>query len=195
LEQEEAPIQPPVRLFGISGRYATALFGAAVRDGVLDSVSADLDQVVQGLRDSPNAAMYLMDPTISKKDKTETITSSLADMNCSVQTVKLMGAMAENGRLGQIFKVADDFRSLVRAHKGHVQATVTSAQDLTAEQVDEIKKALSGMLKEGQRIELELKVDPEILGGLIVGIDDKRIDLSVVTRVKRMSHAIRTAFS
>lgn len=51
------------------------------------------------------------------------------------------------------------------------------------------------MLQPGQSLEMELKVDSSILGGLVVAIDDKRIDMSVATRVKRMHNAIKTAFS
>merc|ERR1711976_1065419 len=124
-------------------------------------------------------ATYLMDPTVPKADKAGVLTSSLKETSVSVQTANFMGALAENGRLGELYKVADDFKDLVRAHNGQVQAIVTSAIPLDADQVVQLKKALTTRLKKGQTLQLE----------------DKRIDMSVVTRVKRMSDAIRTAFS
>eukprot|EP00192_Tetraselmis_astigmatica_P019196 CAMPEP_0117663056 /NCGR_PEP_ID=MMETSP0804-20121206/8381_1 /TAXON_ID=1074897 /ORGANISM="Tetraselmis astigmatica, Strain CCMP880" /LENGTH=226 /DNA_ID=CAMNT_0005469993 /DNA_START=128 /DNA_END=808 /DNA_ORIENTATION=+ len=193
--EEEAVITPPVRLYGTSGRYATALYSAALRDGVLDTVATEMAQVVTELKESPDVAMYLMDPTVSKTDKAATITAALKDMKASVQTINFFGCMAENGRLGDTYKVADDFKQLVRAEKGQVKAVITTAEVLKPNQIEQVKAAVTGMLKPGQSLDMELKVDPTILGGLVVAIDDKRVDMSVATRVKRMRDAIKTAFS
>eukprot|EP00873_Tetraselmis_striata_P022092 jgi/Tetstr1/442356/TSEL_003188.t1 len=191
----EAEVPVPVRLHGVSGRYATALYTACVKDGVLDGVSSEMDKILNELKTSPGTATYMLDPTINKVSKAKTVNSTLSEAKYSTTMVKLMTTMAENGRMGEVFKVADDFKQLVRAHRGQVGAMVTSAQPLKPKQVEQVKKAVGGILKPGQTLELDLTVDPNILGGLIITMDDKRIDLSVATRVKKMTDSIRTAFS
>ena len=192
---EEAAIVPPMRLYGTSGRYATALYTAGVRENALDAIATDMDMVVANMKESPDVAMYLMDPTIPKGQKASTLTAALKELKVKPQTLNFMGAMAENGRLDEIYKVAEDFKQLVRAANGQVKATVTTAMTLKPAQVDQVKKAVGSMLEPGQSLEVELNVDPSILGGLVVAIGDKRVDMSVATRVKRMHSAIKTAFS
>mmetsp|Transcript_41143 Transcript_41143/g.73988 ORF Transcript_41143/g.73988 Transcript_41143/m.73988 type:complete len:230 (-) Transcript_41143:153-842(-) len=194
-EAAQAEVPVPIRLHGVSGRYATALYTASVKDKVLDSVATELEAILEELKSNPSTGAYMLDPTINKVSKAKTISATLTEAKYSPTMVKLMTAMAENGRMGEVFKVGDGFKQLVRAHRGQVSAVITSAQPLKPKQVDQVKKAVGSILKPGQKLELDMNVDPKILGGLIITMDDKRIDLSVSTRVKRMTDSIRTAFA
>jgi len=71
-----------------------------------------------------------------------------------------------------------------------VKAVVTSAETLSKSDLKEVMKVLEGLVEAGESIKLESKVDPNILGGLVVSVGDRFIDLSVSTRIKQMKNEL-----
>mmetsp|Transcript_14549 Transcript_14549/g.37138 ORF Transcript_14549/g.37138 Transcript_14549/m.37138 type:complete len:83 (-) Transcript_14549:461-709(-) len=76
------------------------------------------------------------------------------------------------------------------AHRKEVKAVVTSAETLSKSDLKEVMKVLEGLVEAGESIKLESKVDPNILGGLVVSVGDRFIDLSVSTRIKQMKNEL-----
>jgi F-type H+-transporting ATPase subunit O len=87
-------------------------------------------------------------------------------------------------------QVIATFEDLIGAGKGNVDATVTSAEPLSKEALEQVKKAISGLTGKGARVDLKAEVDPKILGGLKVVVGDRSIDLTVASRVNELSAAL-----
>ncbi|KAF0742140.1 hypothetical protein Ae201684P_008929 [Aphanomyces euteiches] len=98
----------------------------------------------------------------------------------------LFTVLAENGRLGDAKHVIQAYNRLMRAHRGEVQAKITSADPLTKEQLTQVQTALKARVQKGETLLLETVVDPTILGGLKVQIADLFIDLSLATKIEKI---------
>lgn len=115
----------PLKLHGIEGRYATALFSAAAKQDSLIKVDEDLKSLKSVLVGEVKA--YLETPTIDRQMKKKGI-ESLLGKGKSATTTNFFNLLAENGRLGETSKIINAFQSLMIAHRGEVLVTVTSAK-------------------------------------------------------------------
>ncbi len=98
--------------------------------------------------------------------------------------------LAKNGRMAELESVAKDFNVLMQAHKKQVPATVTTVVDLTNDEIAAVKEALKGFVKSDETIVLDCVTDPNILGGMIVSVGDRRIDLSFVRTMDEMKRLV-----
>jgi len=105
----------------------------------------------------------------------------------------LFGALAENGRLNRLNSVVGAFDKMMSAHRGEIQCVVTTAKTLDQAQLGELKGALQGFLKKGEVLQLETKVDPSLIGGMVVTIGDKYVDMSMATKLKLYTNVIKQA--
>lgn len=183
----------PKNLFGVHGRYATALFVSASNANALDKVEAEVGNFVGHVNSNPQFASFLRNPTIPKNSKKADIEAILAKGSFSKTSVAFFGVLAENGRLGEVEKIAAKYTELMQAHRGEVAAVITSADALSAAQVKQLESSFASFLEPGQKITAEYRVDPEILGGLTVQIGDQFMDLSLSTKVNRMHKVLSDA--
>ncbi|KAK9907612.1 hypothetical protein WJX75_006992 [Coccomyxa subellipsoidea] len=187
----EAPLQEPtVPTHGIHGRYAFALFQAGLKAGDLDKIDKDLQQVEKLAESNPMFAQFLRDPSVPKKEKVTALEEILGKIQVSKTTQSFFEVLAENNRLNEVPKIVTTFEELVVSARGQVKATITTAQKLAANELAEIKKGLDGYLKKGQSLLLDQKVEPAIIGGVIIDIGDKHIDLSINTRIKKIQQLL-----
>ncbi len=117
----------------------------------------------------------------------------LDDSKFSHVTRNLFLTLAANGRAGDSLKVASAFQELLQASRGAVSVTVISAEALKKEQVKTIQAAVVKTVGEGKTVDIKLQVEPSILGGLQVLIDDRFLDLSVATRVNALTKTLDSA--
>lgn len=108
-------------------------------------------------------------------------------------TANLLSLLAENGRLGKLNQIVNAFKIIMAAQRGEVVCEVITAKPLDAENKGKLEAALKGGLKPGQSIQITTKVDPSILGGMVVSIGDKYVDMSVASKIKKYTEAISTA--
>ena len=112
-----ASTKPAIQLFGVSGRYATALYQVAAEKGALADVEAELTGIA-ALRDSsPQFANFMDDPTLSVSQRTDTMDAIMAKGGYSETTAKFFGVVIENRRLPDLAKITDDFLKLTAAGK------------------------------------------------------------------------------
>jgi len=181
------PMEPPIAMFGIAGRYATALYAAAAKKSELLDVEADFKLFKQTVDASPPLKHFVVDPSMSRTQKVAGMTSVMDAANASVSTKNAMLALAEGGRMADVFKVIDLYGELLTAAKGEVKAVVTSAKPLPAAELATIKEDLTKLLGEGQKsFSLETKVDPALISGHTIEFGDKFMDLSVATQLKKL---------
>ncbi|XP_047478762.1 ATP synthase subunit O, mitochondrial-like [Penaeus chinensis] len=186
-------VQPPVQVFGVEGRYATALYSAAMKKKALDAVDKDLKELSGLLKTDPQLKDFLTNPLLSKDLKKEAINSVLAKKNASPLTVNLFGALAENGRLASVDGVLSSFGVIMAAVRGEVICEVTTAKALDAAMQKELEASLKAFLKKGESLQLTMKVDPSIIGGMIVSIGDKYADMSMASKIKKFTALLEQA--
>ncbi|XP_038555626.1 ATP synthase subunit O, mitochondrial [Micropterus salmoides] len=183
-------IKPPIQVYGVEGRYATALFSAASKQSKLDQVEQELGKVTTLLKDSKLSSV-VMNPHIKRSIKQKTFNDVLAKAKLSPITINLINVLADNGRLTLTGDVINAFGKMMSAHRGEVICSVTTAQPLDAANLSELKVALNGFLQKGETIKLETKSDPSILGGMIVSIGDKYVDMSTKTKIQKLTKLMR----
>ncbi|KAI8347790.1 OSCP/delta subunit of ATPase, partial [Mortierella sp. GBAus27b] len=185
-------IQIPLVLHGIDGRYATALYSAAAKKQALDTVENDLKQVRRVVEKDNKLREFLENPTINRIEKKSGVQKLLSAGKYSDLTKNFFDTLAENGRLNDTVKIIDSYGSLMSAHRGEVQVTITSAKELDIKDVNKVKGFLakSAFVSAKQTLIVSNKVNPAILGGLVVEFGDKTIDLSVSSKVNKLNQLL-----
>ncbi|KAL7395274.1 hypothetical protein ABVT39_013553 [Epinephelus coioides] len=183
-------IKPPIQVYGVEGRYATALFSAASKQNKLDQVEQELGKLSAMIKD-PKMSSIVMNPHIKRSLKQKTFHDALAKAKVSPIIVNLINVLADNGRLPLTGDVITAFGKMMSAQRGEVVCSVTTAQPLDEANLADLKVALKGFLQKGESIKLETKSDASILGGMIVSIGDKYVDMSTKTKIQKLTKLIR----
>jgi F-type H+-transporting ATPase subunit delta len=174
---------------GVSGRYATALFDLARDAGKVDVVAGDLASFGRALNESEDLTRLVRSPAIAAADQGNALGAVLTKMGADGLTRNFLLLVARNRRLFAVGDMLNAFAKLLQKHKNQVQAEVTSAQALDEGQLTELKRTLAEST--GRDVQLSLKVDPSILGGLIVKVGSQMIDSSLRTRLNNLKFAMK----
>lgn len=173
----------------LSGRYAVALFELA-RDGkALDSVGNNLAALKAALAQSSDFKTLITSPLIGRDAATKAIAAVAASLKLDALTGNFLGVLAQNRRLSQLPAVIRAYETLLSNHRGEVRADVVSAHPLTKTQITALQKSLQARV--GRDVAIEAKVDPAILGGLVVKIGSQMIDSSIRTRLNTLAQAMK----
>jgi len=134
-------------------------------------------------------ARFVMDPCISRAKKTEAMEKAMASADETTRT--LAAVLCENGRLNEMSNVIKDFSALMRAHRKQIEVTITSAQALDTEDMSLVTDALTNFKKDGESFIIAEKVDSALLGGIIVQLGDKYVDLSTIKRIREIERILQ----
>jgi F-type H+-transporting ATPase subunit delta len=173
----------------LAGRYATALFELARDENQLETVSASMATLRDGLRDSPELRELTSSPLVSREDATRTIGAVAGSMGLDPITSKFLGVVASNRRLFKLPDIVRAFNMLAANHRGETTAEVTSAHPLTDDQVAALRSNLKSRI--GRDVTVDLTVDPTILGGLVVKVGSQMIDGSIRTKLNTLAMAMK----
>ncbi len=167
-------------------RYAEAAFEVALRDDTVVTWRAELDAAGEIASDERLGRM-LGNPAIPLETRTAMADATFGKV-VGRPALNLIGLMLRRGRIDQLPRVAAEFRRLDNARQGITLATATSAAPLTQDEV----QALTGRMEQltGGRVELDVQVDPSLLGGLVVRVGDRMIDGSVRGRLERLRNQL-----
>nr|XP_020842128.1 ATP synthase subunit O, mitochondrial-like [Phascolarctos cinereus] len=160
-------VRPPVQVYGLEGRYATALYSAASKQNKLDVVEKELLRVTKLLKD-PKMIDSIMNPHIKRSIKIKTLSDIIAKEKFSPITTNLMKLLAENGHLNNTPGVISAFSTMMSVHRGKVQCSVTTASALDDATPSELKTVLNSFLRKGQVLKMEVKTDPSIMAGMLI---------------------------
>jgi F-type H+-transporting ATPase subunit delta len=172
---------------GMAGRYALALFELAKDANSTNSIAAELNQFADLIRETQDLERFLKSPVFSATEQLKVINAILAHASIEGLTAKFLQLVAKKRRLFALSNIIRDFNILNDADKGITRAQVTAATNLQDEHIEALKAALAG-LASGTTIEITVKVDPSIIGGLIVQIGSRMVDGSLKTKL----NSIRT---
>ncbi len=174
---------------GLAGRYATALFDLAKGEKQIDQTMAQLDQMAALIDGNPDLARMIRSPVIARDEQAKAFAAVLTKAAIGGFAAKFAGLVARNRRLFLLPEMIRGFRVLVSHHKGEVAGEVTSAKALAPAQVDAIRKSLAKVA--GREVRLSTKVDPAILGGLVVRLGSTMVDSSLRTKLSNLQNAMK----
>ncbi|XP_075975656.1 ATP synthase subunit O, mitochondrial [Anticarsia gemmatalis] len=186
-------VKPPVQVFGLEGRYASALYSAASKNKTLDTVEKELSQFQQSIKTDAKLKEFIINPTLKRNLKSEALKHVATQTKMSPTTSNLLGLLAENGRLDKLEAVINAFKIMMAAHRGEVTCEVVTAKPLDQAQRQNLEAALKKFLKSNETLQLTAKVDPALIGGMVVSIGDKYVDMSVASKVKKYTELISAA--
>ena len=173
----------------LSGRYATALFELARDGNAIEAVETSLGRLRTALDESAELRTLTTSPVLSRQDARAGVAAVAGPLGLDATTANFLGVLAQNRRLSALPAIIRDFRLLAARHRGETTAEVVSAHPLDAEQVVQLKSQLRQRV--GRDVNVELSVDPAILGGLVVRIGSQMIDSSIRTRLNSLAHAMK----
>jgi len=174
---------------GVAGRYAIALFELAKEEQALDQVAADLDRFGQALDASKDLMRLVKSPVFSAGEQGRVLEAVLDTLKIGGLTKNFLLLVARNRRLFAVPAMISAFRAMLTRERGETSASVTAAAKLTETQVTALKQALTAAL--GKEILLEERVDPTLLGGLVVKVGSRMIDTSLRTRLNSLKIAMK----
>jgi F-type H+-transporting ATPase subunit delta len=176
---------------GVSGRYATALFELARDQKSVDSIKADLDRFEAMLADSADLRRLVRSPVFAAEAQLRALSAVLDQAGISGVSANFLKVLTANRRLFAVADVIRAFRALVARFKGEATADVTVAETLNDKNLDALKTALKTVT--GKDVALNVKVDPSIIGGLVVKLGSRMVDSSLRTKLNSIKHAMKEA--
>ncbi len=174
---------------GLAERYSQALFDLADEERVVDTIAKDLDGLAAMIDSSPDLNRLIRSPVISRSDQTRAMEALVNAADMHELTGKFIGLLARNRRLFILPVIIRAYRRLLARRRGETAAEVTSAQKLSGTQL----AALAAQLKKvvGTDVSVADRVDPSILGGLIVRVGSRMVDSSLRTKLQRLRLAMK----
>ncbi|MCA1365423.1 MULTISPECIES: F0F1 ATP synthase subunit delta [Bradyrhizobium] len=176
---------------GVSGRYATALFELARDQNVVDEVKADLDKFDALLNESADLKRLVRSPVFAADAQSKALSAVLDKAGIAGITANFLKVLTANRRLFAVADVSRAYRALVARFKGETTADVTVAEALSDKNLDALKVALKSVT--GKDVALNVKVDPSIIGGLVVKLGSRMVDGSLRTKLNSIKHAMKEA--
>jgi F-type H+-transporting ATPase subunit delta len=173
---------------GLAERYARALFDLADDDRALDQVAADLKSMAAMLTASGDLRRLIRSPVLGRAEQGRAIAALGAAAHLSQLTRNFLGLLARNRRLFALPEMIDAFLADLAARRGEVTAQVISAP-LSAHQSAALADALRKSA--GAKLAIDQRVDPGLLGGLIVRLGSRMFDASLKSKLTRLEHAMK----
>ena len=184
-----APISGPVS--GGAGRYASALFDLALEAGALEVVEKELVSLHGAIAAAPDLRAFLKSPVYGRDDQINAVTALAEKAGFVVLTQNFLKLVAKNRRLFALEDMIRAFGALAADHRGEVSAEAATATPMTDDQIKALRLEIERMV--GKAVNLETRVDPDLLGGLVVKIGSKMVDASLKTKLNRLKTVMKEA--
>ena len=170
--------------------YAEALIALAAKNNEADAIGEELNTLAFGVfANNPGVENFFSSPAVSTRNKQSILGGSLAGTSPLMQ--KFLGLLNQNRRIFLLRDVAGAYQKIRDTEAGRVRVTVRSATPLNDAQQDDLKKTLAEKLNK-QPI-LAMKVDPDLLGGLLVQVGDRIYDTTVKSRLDNLRNHLLTS--
>jgi len=174
---------------GLAGRYASALYALADQQSALDDVAGDLTALRQLLAESADLDRLVRSPVLGRDEQAKGIAAVMDKAKAHALTAKFIGTVAMNRRLFALKDMIDAFLAELARRRGEASAEVTTAVKLTDKEVEAVTESLRKVM--GQKVAVNLSVDPAVIGGMIVRVGSRMIDSSIRTKLQRLRLAMK----
>jgi F-type H+-transporting ATPase subunit delta len=181
--QDQSPVS------GVAGRYATALFELASESGAVDAVSADLATFDAMIAESADLQRLVGSPAFTAQEQVSAVTALTAKAGITGLAANFIGLVASKRRLFALPGMIRAYRARVAEAKGIVSAQVTLAEEPSAAQLKDIAATLKQVA--GKDVDVSVKVDPAIIGGLVVKMGSRMVDASLKTKLNSIRLAMK----
>ena len=169
--------------------YADALFGAAKDRGKLDAIRDQLGQFADALAENKEMQLFFFSPYFSSAEKSEGLEKAVADVE--PELLNFLELLIEKHRMPVLFRIRRNFDALWAKENKRLGVTVTSAVELDPQVAERIGAEIEQQT--GNTVELESKVDPDILGGLVVRVGNMVLDTSIRNRLEKLRKSVAKA--
>lgn len=173
----------------MAGRYAVALFELARDRRQLDQVERDLATLTRMLEESADLRRLVLSPVITADDQAKGLGALLAKAGIAGLAGNFVNLIVRNRRLFALADMIRAFQALLARERGEVNADVTSAHPLTPAQMQALSDTLRTSI--GKNVRIDTRVDPNLLGGLIVKVGSRMIDSSLRTKLNNLKVVMR----
>jgi F-type H+-transporting ATPase subunit delta len=169
--------------------YADALFGVAKDKGKLDVIREQLGQFADALSENKEMQLFFFSPYFSSAEKEQGLEKAVG--GAEPELLNFLELLLEKHRMPVLFRIRRNYESLWAKENKRLGVTVTSAVELDPE----IAKRIGSEIEEqtGNKVELESRVDPDILGGLIVQVGNMVLDTSIRNRLEKLRKSVAQA--
>ena len=174
---------------GLAERYAAALFELADERRALDAVAGDLRELRAMLAGSGDLLRLVRSPVLSRAVQGKAIEALAEQASLSKLTRDFLAIVARNRRLFAVPAMIEAYLDKLAARRGEVTAEVVAAQALTKAQEDALAEQLRRVV--GGRVTMDLRVDPSLLGGMVVKIGSRMVDGSLKGQLQRLQLSMR----
>jgi F-type H+-transporting ATPase subunit delta len=177
---------------GMAGRYGNALFELALENNADDAVKADLDRFDAMIADSSDLNRLVRSPVFDADSQLRALAAILDKAGIKGLAANFLRVITTNRRLFAVRDMIRAYRVLAARHKGEVTAEVTVAEPLSDKNLDALRDALKSVTG-GKEIDFDVKVEPAIIGGLIVKVGSRMVDSSLRTKLNAIKIAMKEA--
>lgn len=174
---------------GLSTRYAKALFELARERHALDRTADDLRRLLEAVAVEPALARVIRSPVVPRGELVAAMTALADRLGLSPLVRHFLGLLASQRRLFALRLIAARFADMLAAHRGEVTAEVVSALPLEEAEMARLRAELEA--RAGKAVKLETRVDPSLLGGLVVRLGSRMIDASLRSRLKQLELSMK----
>jgi ATP synthase F1 delta subunit len=169
--------------------YAEALFDASKEEGKLDAVREQLAQFAEALESSNELQLFFFSPYFSSSEKSEGLRKAVDD--AEPELLNFLELLCEKHRMPVIHRIRRKFEQLWATENKRLGVTVTSAVELDSSVVEKIGEEIERQT--GQTVELQSRVDDEILGGLVLQVGNMVLDASLRNRLDKLRKNVASA--
>jgi F-type H+-transporting ATPase subunit delta len=173
----------------MAGRYATALFELAFESHALEPVEADLHRFDAMLAESADLARLVRSPVFSAAEQSKALAAVLDRAGIGGLAARFLMVVTANRRLFAVRDIIRAYAALAASHRGEVAAQVTVAEPLSDGHLAEITNTLHAVT--GKTVKVDVRVDPSIIGGLVVKLGSRMVDSSLRTKLNALKHVMK----
>ncbi len=174
---------------GIAQRYATAVFELAKEGKKLKAVEGDLDALEAALADSADFRNLITSPVYTRDEQGAGVGAIAKQMKLSPTVANVLGLMAQKRRLFALPQLVSALRAAIAEDKGEVTAEVTAAKAMTKAQQDKLAKSLKASI--GKDVKVNVAVDEDLIGGLVVKVGSRMIDTSIKAKLDALQNSMK----
>jgi F-type H+-transporting ATPase subunit delta len=169
---------------GLAERYAAALFELADERHLLDAAAGDLRELRTMLAGSADLMRMVRSPVLSRAEQAKAIEALAENAKLSQLTRDFLAVVARNRRLFAVPAMIEAYLQKLADRRGEVTAEITAAQPLSEGQQGALGDQLRRVV--GSRVTIDVKVDPSLLGGMVVKIGSRMVDGSLKGQLQRL---------
>eukprot|EP01023_Acetabularia_acetabulum_P064314 TRINITY_DN827_c0_g1_i2.p1 TRINITY_DN827_c0_g1~~TRINITY_DN827_c0_g1_i2.p1 ORF type:complete len:271 (-),score=55.16 TRINITY_DN827_c0_g1_i2:152-928(-) len=188
--KEEILPSPPVKLYDSNGKRATLLWQRGAAANQLPAIQRDLNTLSKKMSEDAMLAHFVQNPSKTKKERNERISKELSGIKASQITTDFFQVLCDTNKLKNFPKILESFGEIMRTYNKEIQVTVVSASDLGSDEMDSAKKLAQQFLPADAKATYSSRVDPQIIGGMILDMGDQYIDLSVKKKLQELEEQV-----